>query len=473
MLLPSAAAVAPANAANTSVARGDNDVQQSAAMQGFDLLMAMLLGPSCNGTPCPGTEGSDDLAAGEYLWQSAHEMQARQKYSGLGAVVPDQGDDSGLSGGGRLGPIVAPATTPAPPVEGLILDAVMPWRPGRLIDHAQPERSIEPAAQAVPDAGARAAHEVVAENPAALPSGPSSGLAVVVAAPEQPQDRGGTPTPPRADDSLTRNQAIARIEPLRGADPGPLIDAARQESASESGSGYATSMGADVEISPGLEKPSTSSIAPVDRQPTAGPDAGAPLVSAAGSHAPGPQTNPIKIDTPMPGTGAPVHAHASHSAFPAGSSAFSVTGRTVPVQGALHVSAPGNPDTAAVLSGVVQKTSVGPLRSGEIQELTLQLEPEHLGKVEVRITVRGDRLEVVMQADSAIASQVLRENIHDLTRALAGKIEGRWTQVDVRLVESSRPDHDGDESDREQRERSQQNDREGDTSERRHGKHKD
>ena len=77
-----------------------------------------------------------------------------------------------------------------------------------------------------------------------------------------------------------------------------------------------------------------------------------------------------------------------------------------------------------------------PLGGRGEQRLTLQLDPEHLGRVEVRMVSTGDRLEVVIQAESPAAGQVLRENVQDLIRALSGRFEGRWQHVDVRVQEA-------------------------------------
>jgi len=71
--------------------------------------------------------------------------------------------------------------------------------------------------------------------------------------------------------------------------------------------------------------------------------------------------------------------------------------------------------------------------SGE-QKLTLQLDPEHLGKVEVRLVATGNRLEVTFTAETAEAQQALREGSQELARNLSLQT-GRWQHIEVRITE--------------------------------------
>jgi hypothetical protein len=75
----------------------------------------------------------------------------------------------------------------------------------------------------------------------------------------------------------------------------------------------------------------------------------------------------------------------------------------------------------------------GPLRGD--QTVTLQLDPEHLGKVEVKLVARGQRLEVVFQAETAEAQQALRDGAAELARNLGERMETRWHAIDVRVNE--------------------------------------
>ena len=89
---------------------------------------------------------------------------------------------------------------------------------------------------------------------------------------------------------------------------------------------------------------------------------------------------------------------------------------------------------AQVLRQILQR-SEGPV-DGE-RTLTLKLEPEHLGRVEVRLSTSGEQLLVEFQAESAEAGAALRQGRHELVRALVAQA-GRWQQVEIRVAEPER-----------------------------------
>lgn len=115
--------------------------------------------------------------------------------------------------------------------------------------------------------------------------------------------------------------------------------------------------------------------------------------------------------------------------------------------------------TRALLSG-------SGLNSGD-QTLTLQLEPNHLGKVEVRLLARGDRLEVTFTAETPEAQQALREGSSDLIRSLAGRVDGRWQHVDVKVTDPADPRRDQAQQDQRDQDRPRDGRRESDQQERR------
>lgn len=73
------------------------------------------------------------------------------------------------------------------------------------------------------------------------------------------------------------------------------------------------------------------------------------------------------------------------------------------------------------------------------QTVTLQLNPEHLGKVDVRLQAQGDRLSVRLVAANREAEAALRENIKDLSDSIRDKT-GKYQQVDVRVELKSQGD---------------------------------
>jgi len=70
------------------------------------------------------------------------------------------------------------------------------------------------------------------------------------------------------------------------------------------------------------------------------------------------------------------------------------------------------------------------------ERIVLQLEPEHLGKVQVQLKASGSRLEIVVQAQNPESEQALAEGAQELVEAIIGRGEGRWQQVDVRFERS-------------------------------------
>lgn len=76
-----------------------------------------------------------------------------------------------------------------------------------------------------------------------------------------------------------------------------------------------------------------------------------------------------------------------------------------------------------------------------VQNLSLKLNPDHLGKVEVTLLAKGDHLSVQITAGSREAETALRENLRDLTDAIQNK-SGRFQQVDVKVDLKSGENHD-------------------------------
>lgn len=71
------------------------------------------------------------------------------------------------------------------------------------------------------------------------------------------------------------------------------------------------------------------------------------------------------------------------------------------------------------------------------EKMTLQLEPAHLGKVQVQLQASGGRLEIVVQAQSAEAEKALADGAQELIEAIVGRGEGRWQQVEVRIEKNA------------------------------------
>lgn len=205
---------------------------------------------------------------------------------------------------------------------------------------------------------------------------------------------------------------------------------------------------------PVVHPPSTAASQPDQTAPPAEPDQPSPPPG------PGADRHPEFMASPAAGSGAsqsaashtagPVPA-APHQAFASGASApttgpitatatASGTGAVRTPASAMTSSISGSDEVRSVPRQVSRFLLGQPLGGRGEQNLTLQLDPEHLGRVEVRMVSTGDRLDVVIQAESPAAAQVLRENVQDLIRALSGRIDGRWQQVDVRVQEAPAAD---------------------------------
>lgn len=110
--------------------------------------------------------------------------------------------------------------------------------------------------------------------------------------------------------------------------------------------------------------------------------------------------------------------------------------------------------TASPVQQVLRQISIPASGVGEVKRLSVQLEPEHLGRVEVRLTATANRLEVILQAESPAAAQALRDGAQELARTLGGKLDGRWQHVDVRIVEHTAGGRGADDADQADRDRS-------------------
>jgi len=67
-----------------------------------------------------------------------------------------------------------------------------------------------------------------------------------------------------------------------------------------------------------------------------------------------------------------------------------------------------------------------------LQTLTMKLNPEHLGQVDVQLQAKGNHLSVRLQVANREAETALRENIKELADSIQ-KQTGKFQQVDVRV----------------------------------------
>ncbi len=67
-----------------------------------------------------------------------------------------------------------------------------------------------------------------------------------------------------------------------------------------------------------------------------------------------------------------------------------------------------------------------------LEKLTIRLNPEKLGTVDVQFLARGNQLEVVVSASGREAEQALRDGVKELSEAIADK-SARFQHVDIRI----------------------------------------
>jgi flagellar hook-length control protein FliK len=103
----------------------------------------------------------------------------------------------------------------------------------------------------------------------------------------------------------------------------------------------------------------------------------------------------------------------------------------------------------ATVVGLAADIAAGYAEKNGVQTLTVNLEPEHLGRVEVRLLATGDHLSVRLIAANPEAATAMRDNLKDLTEAILTRT-GRFQHLDVRveLRESHDPDPDPGEKER-------------------------
>ena len=66
------------------------------------------------------------------------------------------------------------------------------------------------------------------------------------------------------------------------------------------------------------------------------------------------------------------------------------------------------------------------------QQLTLRLNPEALGEVDLNFTAKGDHLTVTLTASGGAAEAALREGVDDLTRSILQRGD-RFQTVEIRI----------------------------------------
>ncbi len=342
-----------------------------------------------------------------------------------GAMVPDL--LSGLLGG--------------PPVPGSGRPATPAGSDPALL--AVVQASAARAGQAAPSRSTGAAATPTAPDPRPI-GGIPGGLGTT--APAAAGADGGKPAPPGAN---TANTLATTSGPIPDPAPTPPADG-RQPSTGTTApfvpggrpiaaAGWlGISAPGDTEKTPGRapQAPSTSPASTTDAAPaqvTAAPSTPTTTDPTAALAA------GLQVTTagPSAATGAP-------GGLPTGLLDGARTGDSPEATGSRYAAEP-----AHIRAQVVRQLAAENAAPGQARNLTLRLEPEHLGKVEVRITATDDGLEVVFRAETAAAQDALRDRSGELARAL-GAADARWQKVEIKVSEPAgsrsdpeEPDEDG------------------------------
>ena len=106
-----------------------------------------------------------------------------------------------------------------------------------------------------------------------------------------------------------------------------------------------------------------------------------------------------------------------------------------------------------VMNQVASRLEISP--GGE--KLTIKLEPEHLGKVEVQLTGEKDHLTIVLKASGQEAELALQKGIKELTENILDRSQ-RWQTVEVRVEARETPEDRSQGRSQERRDSSRQQD---------------
>lgn len=116
--------------------------------------------------------------------------------------------------------------------------------------------------------------------------------------------------------------------------------------------------------------------------------------------------------------------------------------RAVGVQGQQAPEAAPAPDPGQVKQQVINSLlkHMG-LNNGK-GDIRLHLEPAHLGKLDIQLTRVGERLEIHIRVESAMAESALREGADELGQLLLGRSTS-WNEVKIHILATEKEDDEG------------------------------
>jgi flagellar hook-length control protein FliK len=243
----------------------------------------------------------------------------------------------------------------------------------------------------------------------------------------------GQPARPGLIEVPRDEQGLPLVPGKIGEQPAPGTGSDDPEAGTLDGRPAPPSAPAGLAVEAASTKPQTATTPPAGQDGPSEPPAGTASSPDARHSAAAAGPRPVMAQPDVaamlpPGVGTTVTAGSVAVSMPAASAPDALGRGTTPTVDPQQIQA----QVARQILAREQAAGDGP------GTLTLRLEPEHLGKVEVRLRASGGQLTVEFQAESAEAGAALREGRHELARAL-GAQAGRWQQVEVRVADPERP----------------------------------
>jgi flagellar hook-length control protein FliK len=129
---------------------------------------------------------------------------------------------------------------------------------------------------------------------------------------------------------------------------------------------------------------------------------------------------------------------------------------------------PSTPLLKNIRSQVTQKVMENLKNEIGQEKLTIRLNPEKLGQVEILFQAQGDNLNIVMNAGGSEAEKALQEGVRELSESIADK-SPRWNVVEIRVENRGQEQTKQDPRNDERREKQGQNEKQQDHKRRNQG----
>ena len=234
--------------------------------------------------------------------------------------------------------------------------------------------------------------------------------------------------------STTGTKLNSEAETQRDTRPVANGSAGAAEVGSPAGTATPGASGAGAaEATGGTTPTATDTHNSADAKPT---DTYTPSSLTSSNATPLPTTTPdlSATDAAAIGAGSSAHPVPAMDVWPTAPASIANSLPTVPASTANTTTVSGEP-AAGIRTQILQQVLRRGVGEAGASRMTVQLEPEHLGRVTVELRSDGSRLTIVFDAESAVTQAALREGGKELAGSLLERGGGRWSQVEVKLAE--------------------------------------